>query len=145
VIAPVILSVVAMIAGHPTAVACDADVNPSPFPTATGQVATAWTLTGGNVIHAHPAFCEASNAPVGSDSFARAIDVFLHEAARARGLTGDSCPQMIADLGVYQVLRDFYRVPFFSPMSRRVGAQVLALTRTLPASYQPELCTLPAR
>lgn len=139
-LAPVILSVVAFIAGHPTQVACDADTNPSPFPTAPGQVATAWTLTGGNLIHAHPAFCAASFAPVGSDSFARAMDVFIHEAARARGLTGDSCPQMIADIGVYDVLRLFYNVPFFTPMSRRVGAQVLALTRTLPASYQPELC-----
>jgi hypothetical protein len=103
-------------------------------------VRRAWTLTGGDTIHAVPAFCTGTVAPFGSDAFARSIDVFIHEAARARGLASDSCVEFMADLGVYQVLRDFYGVPFFSPMSWRVGAQVLALTRTLPASYQPEAC-----
>lgn len=138
-VAPVILSVVAFIAGHPTSVACDADTNQSPF-AAPGYVATAWTYTGGNVIHAHPAFCTASNDAIGTDGFARAMDVFIHEAARARGLQKDSCVEMLADIGVYQVLRDFYGVPFFSAMSRKVGAQVLALTRTLTPNFQPEAC-----
>lgn len=139
-LAPIILAVVSLVAGHPTTVACDADTNPSPFPTAPGQVATAWTLTGGNVIHVHPRFCDFSAAPVGTEDFARVIDVFIHEAARARGVQTDSCVEMTADIGVYQVLRDFYNVPFFTALSRRVGAQVLAYTRKLPASYQPEAC-----
>lgn len=121
-------------------VACDVDTNPSPYPTAPGYTATAWTLTGGNVIHVHPRFCDYSSSPVGSNDFALVIGVFIHEAARARGVVTDSCARMTADLGVYQMLRDFYNVPFFSPTSERVGAQVLALTRLLPASYQPELC-----
>lgn len=138
-VAPVFLSLIAMIAGHPTSVACDADTNPSPF-AAPGYAATAWTYTGGDVIHAHPVFCQDTYSAPGTDEFARAVDVFLHEAARARGIQSDSCVELTADLGVYQVLRDYYGVPFFSPMSALVGAQVLALTRTLPASFQPEAC-----
>ena len=138
-VAPVILSVVSWIAGHPVTVACDVDTNPSPFPSP-GYTATAWTYTGGNVIHVMPAFCDYSTAPVGSDNFARVIDVFIHEAARARGVQTDTCVEMTSDVGVYDVLRRFYGIPFFSRMSVLVGAQVLALTRTLPASFQPEAC-----
>lgn len=140
VIAAVLLSAIAFVAGHPTTVACDANTNPSPFPTAPGQTATAWTLTGGNVIHVIPQFCLASNAQPGSDAFARAMDVFIHEAARARGFSSDSCVELMADEGVYDVLRRFYSIPFFSPLSVQIGAQVLALTRTTPQSYQPEAC-----
>lgn len=137
---PKVVEVASWIAGHPVTVACDADTNPSPFPAPPGSVATAWTFTGGNVIHVHPGFCTASTAPLGSDAFARVMDVFIHEAARARGLSDDSCVELLADLGVYDVLQRFYGVPFFSPLSEEIGAQVLALTRTLPSVYQPESC-----
>jgi len=139
-LAPVILAIVTAIAGHPTTVACDADSNPSPFPTAPGYVVAAWTLTGGDTIHALPLLCNESRYPLGSTEFAAAIETFIHEAARARGVVTDSCAQLTADEGVYDVLRRWYGVPFFSPMSEQVGAQVLSLTRKLPASYQPELC-----
>lgn len=138
-VAPVILSVVAFIAGHPTSVACDADVNPSPFATVSDP-ASAWTYTGGNVIHALPGVCAETAAPLGSVEFADGIATMIHEAARAHGWQGDSCVELLADIGVYQVLRDFYGVPFFSTMSERIGVQVLALTRRRPAEYQPELC-----
>ena len=128
------------IAGHPVTVACDADVNQSPFQAPAGREATAWTLIGGNVIHVYPAFCDASSAPIGSVQFAQALDVFIHEAAHASGTRVESCAELTADIGVYDVLRRFYAIPFFSQMSATIGAQVLADTRTLSAAYQPEAC-----
>ena len=138
-VAPVFLAAIAFIAGHPTTVVCDANTNPSPF-ASPGYTATAWTYTGASVIHADPVFCSDTNDQPGNDGFARAIDVFLHEAARARGIQSDSCVELVSDVGVYDVLRRFWNVPFFSGESERIGAQVLALTRTLPATFQPESC-----
>lgn len=139
-VAPIILSVVAFVAGHPTAVACDANVNQGPNPPPPGFVVEAWTPYGGNVIHTLPSLCDGSNDPVGSPQFAAALRVFIHEAAHARGVHSETCAEMTADEGVFDVLRRFYGVPFFSPLSERVGAEVLALTRVRPPEYQPELC-----
>lgn len=137
---PTMQQVVTWAAGHPTTITCDADANQSPVPAPPGTTATAWTVTGGNLIHAHPAFCAASTAAVGTTAFAGALDVFLHEAARAHGWRKDSCVELFADMAVYDALRRFYGVGLFTPMSQLVGSQVLADTRTLPAVYQPEPC-----
>lgn len=132
-----ILAVVASIAGHPVTVACDADVNrPSSVPAG----AIGWAIIGGDTIHIHPLMCDYSRAEVGSPEFAAALDLFIHESAHARGVLSESCAEMTADVGVFDVLRRFYGIPFFTPMSRRIGAQVLAITRTLSPEYQPELC-----
>lgn len=134
-IAPVILSVVAFIAGHQTAVVCDPTLDGHAIPGATG-----WTYTGGNVIYVVPSICDETRAKIGSLRFADGLSTVIHEAARARGLSRDSCVEMVADIGVFDVLRRFYGVAFFTPLSREIGAQVLALTRGRPASYQPEAC-----
>lgn len=138
--APRVVAAASWVAGHPVTVACDADTNPSPFPAAPGAVITAWTLTGGNVIHALPAICGETDAEPGTTQFADGIATMLHEAARARGLTSDSCVELFADIGVFDVLRRFYGIAFFSDMSVRIGSQVLGLTRQRPASYQPATC-----
>src|SRR5581483_9260399 len=139
-IAPVILAVVAAIAGHPVRVACDADVNPSPVPTVPGAVVTAWTMTGGDTIHAMPYICEETNAQMTTFWFVDGLSTMIHEASHARGVRREACAEMIADIGVYDVLRRFYGVPFFSPMSVMIGRRVLEVTRSAPASYQPEAC-----
>jgi len=128
------------IAGHPVTVACDVDVNPSPFPIAAGFVATAWTLTGGSVIHATSTVCDETSAQVGTMAFADGIATMIHEGARAHGWQSDSCVELLADIGVFDVLQRFYGVPLFSSTSELVGAEVLGLTRARPTSFQPESC-----
>lgn len=135
VVAAIILSVVAFVAGHPTAVSCDPALGGHAVPGATG-----WTYTGGNVVYVVPAVCDETNAKIGTVQFADGLATMIHEAARARGFSRDSCVEMLADIGVFDVLRRFYAVPFFSPLSVAVGAQVLTLTRGRPSRYQPELC-----
>lgn len=139
-VAPVILAVVSFVAGHGTTVACDANVNPGPNPPPPGFVVEAWTPYGGNVIHALPTVCDESNNPVGSPQFVVSLATFIHEAAHARGIRTETCAEMTADIGVYDVLRKFYGIPFFSRLSKQIGAEVLALTRVRPPEYQPERC-----
>lgn len=139
-VSPKVVAVASWIAGHQVSVACDADTNVSPFPAAPGAVITAWTLTGGDVIHALPAICGETDAKPGTTQFADGIATMLHEAARARGLRTDSCVELFADIGVYDVLRRFYGIPFFSDTSVHIGSQVLGVTRQRPASYQPATC-----
>ncbi len=139
-VAPIFLSVIAFIAGHPTQVSCDADTNPSPFATAPGATVTAWTLTNGTVVHALPSLCLETQTKPGTLLFADALATMIHEAARDEGIQSDSCVEMLADVGVYDALRRFWNVPFFSRESEQIGSQVLYLTRRKPASYQPETC-----
>lgn len=131
-----ILAVVAFIAGKPVHVVCD--------PALGGHYiagAAAATPYGGDTIYAIPEICADAAARVGSYEFALAVSRFIHEASHARGLRVEACAELTADLGIYQVLRDYYRIPFFTPMSRQIGAQVLEdVTRLLPAAYQPEGC-----
>lgn len=139
-VAPVILAAVAFIAGHPTSVVCDADVNHGPVAERPGLTLKGWTAYGGNVIHVLPGFCSASTLLPGAPGFPETIELFIHEAAHARGIVSESCAELTADMGVFDVLRRFYGVPFFSPLSVRVGRAVLAHSREAPADYQPELC-----
>lgn len=139
-VAPVILSVVAFIAGHPTNVACDADVNHGGIPSRPGFALKGWAQHDGNVIHVLPGFCDASTLRPRDPGFPETIELFIHEAAHARGIVSESCAEMTADIGVFDVLRRFYGVPFFSRLSVRVGRAVLAMTREGFADYQPELC-----
>ena len=134
----VALDVAAFIASHPTAIVCDADVNLGPNPPPQGV--EAWTVRGTGPIHLRPERCDDLGQPVGSARFGRAIGTLIHEASHARGVRREACAEMTADIGVFDVLARFYRVPMFTPLSWQVGAQVLALTRGLPADYQPELC-----
>jgi hypothetical protein len=135
VVAPVILSVVAFIAGHPTSVVCDEQLGGLAV---AGAVAR--TPFGGNVIYALPRICDDTAAVPGTQQFALGVGTFIHEAAHARGYRLESCAEMIADIGIYQVLRDFYGIPFFTPKSESIATQVFRQTRGLPESYQPELC-----
>lgn len=134
-VAAVVLSVVAFIAGHPTQVVCGDGLGGHATPGVIG-----WTAYGGNVIYVTDKICVGSNAEVGSDAFALGIGTLIHEAAHARGVRKESCAEMTADIGIYDVLRRFYNVPFFTPTSRMVGLQVLENTRRRPAEYQPEAC-----
>lgn len=134
-LAPVILSVVALIAGHPVSVQCDPALGGHFIPGA-----AAWTPYGGNVIYATPQICDDTTQPLGTLQFALGLNIFIHEAAHARGVVSESCAELVADIGVYQVLRDFYDTPFFTPTSWMIGDQVLLLTHRKPAAYQPEGC-----
>jgi hypothetical protein len=137
----VIVSVVSFVAGHPTQVACDADTNFGPTgPPPQDFSVEAWTPYGTGPVHVLPKFCTEALSPVGSPAFAEAIRVFVHEAAHARGVVREDCAELTADIGVFDVLRLFYHVPFFTPLSWKVGSQVLALTRIRPPNYQPEGC-----
>lgn len=131
-----ILSVVAFIAGKPVTVQCDQNLGG--LAAATGVVAVA--PFGGNVIYATPRICDSTRRAVGDEQFAISIATFIHEAAHSRGYRVEGCAEMIADVGVYQVLRDFYGVPFFTPTSVLVGRQVRDTTRLSPAAYQIESC-----
>lgn len=139
-VAAVVLAVIASIAGHPVQVACDADVNHSSLTAPIDFQVVAWAVVGGSVIHVLPRECLYSFAVPRMPEFAEMIEVFIHEAAHARGIASESCAELTVDIGVFDVLRRFYRVPFFSPLSLRVGAEVLAHTRTLLPDYQPEAC-----
>lgn len=138
VVPAVILSVVAFIAGHPTQVVCDATLGG--LSASPNEIAR--TPYGGNVIYALPRICDELVAPVGTEAFAHAIGTVIHEASHARGLRIESCAEMTADIGVFDVLRRFYGVSFFSAMSVRVGDQVLAFTHARASNYQPEACWL---
>lgn len=139
-IAPVILSVVAFIAGHPTTVVCDATLGGHAAEAPADITPIGFTPYGGNVIYALPSLCDETSMPVGSTRFAHALGTFVHEASHARGVRSESCAEMTADIGVFDVLRRFYSIPFFSARSVAIGAQVLAFTRARPPNYQPEAC-----
>lgn len=138
-IGPVILSVIAFIAGHPTTVVCDATLG-GHADASTGFTVIAWSAYGGDTIYAAPSLCDETRGRVGSLAFAHSIGTFIHEASHARGIHTETCAELTADIGVFDVLRRFYNVPFFTPLSRLVGAQVLTFTRARPTAYQPETC-----
>lgn len=139
-VAPVIVAIVSSIAMHPTQVACDADVNHSGLPAPPGFEVGAWTIVGGSTIHVLPRYCRYSFAKPPDWTFAKALEVFIHEAAHARGVHTEACAEMTADVGVYDIVRRFYGIPFFTPLSKLIGAQVLIYSRELLPDYQPERC-----
>lgn len=127
-IAPAVaLMVAAFIAGHPTQVLCDVP------PTA---VVVAWTNPGSSVIHMQEDACAGLAAKPGDLSFAHGLSALIHESAHARGVRSEACAEAWADLTSYDVLRRFWHVPFFTPLSWLVGAQIREESRRLPASYQ---------
>lgn len=139
--APILLSVAAMIAGKPVNVACDSDTNFGPTgPPAPGFAVEGWTLYGGDTVHMLPQLCDGVNSIPGTIEFASGIRVLIHESAHARGYKREACAELVADEGIYQVLRDLWSIPFFSDLSRKIGAQILSLTRLRPGNYQPENC-----
>lgn len=119
------------------AIVCDPDLggHAAEYPGALG-----WTAYGGSTIYVILSICANATARPRSATFADAIGAVIHEAAHARGIRSESCAEMTADIGVYDVLRRFFGVPFFSSDSEVIGALVLAETRQLPAAYQPEAC-----
>lgn len=138
---PILLSVAAMVAGKPVDVACDADTNPGPTgPPPPGFVVEAWTPYGGDTVHLDPSLCKAVTAPPGTIAFAQGIRVLIHESTHARGIRQEACAELVADIGVFDVIRRLWSIEFFTPQSRLIGEQVLALTRVRPPEYQPEGC-----
>lgn len=138
------VQVAAAVAGHPTQVVCDADVNPSPKPSAPGFFAPAWTVIGAGPIHLVPALCSNMSAKVGSAEFANAIGTLVREASIAGPVRSEACASLVQAVGVYDVLRRFYNVPFFTRLSWSIGTQVLANVRAGPkGDYQPEACRWP--
>lgn len=134
----VALAVVAFIAGKPASVVCDADTNP-PIGAPPGYVVEAWTKVGSDTEHITPSLCAGLSARPGSIEFARSLRVVIHESAHARGTRVEACAELWADLAVFDVLRRFYNIGFFTPLSAEIGAQVLAETHRRPAVYQPSL------
>lgn len=133
----VVLAVVAFIAGKPATAVCNVDGYPGTAPP--GFTVEAWTQVGGDLVHLAPSVCAALQTPPGTVSFARGLRVVIHESAHARGVSSESCAETWADLTVYDVLRRFYRVEFFTPLSAEVGGQVYAETLRRPSDYQPSL------
>jgi hypothetical protein len=128
------LAIAAFIVGHPTQVMCNAPEGPQ-------SLVMGYTVSG--VVHIRPSLCSAVAGKPGPEMFALGISALIHESAHARGISKEACAELIADLGVYQVLRDFYGIPFFTPLSWAVGRQVYANTLTLPAKYQTAGATCP--
>lgn len=138
--APTMVAAASWVAGHPVTIACDAALDGHAASLQAGLTPLAWTPYGGNIIYAQPSLCDETSATIGSQAFAQAIGTIIHEATHARGVVSESCAELTADVGVFDVLRRFYDVPFFSATSVLVGAEVLGLTRARPANYQPEAC-----
>jgi hypothetical protein len=140
VIAPVLAAIVAaFVAGHPTQIVCDADVNRSPTPAPPGFVATAWTAVGGNVIHMIPARCAGLEAKPGNGEFARSLGTLIHEASIARGVRTEQCANLWTALLPFEVLERYYDVPMGSPLSWSVAGQVLGHVLDGPPEYRPQL------
>lgn len=129
----VALLIAASIAGHPVGIKCDAEINnPFPFPV------DGWAYVGGNELHMTRYLCDAlERRDTNETAFARALGTLIHEAAHTRGVESEACAELYAQVLVYQVLRDHYRIPFFTRVSRRVGEAVARLTSLLPPAYQP--------
>lgn len=134
----VALAVVAFIAGKPATVVCNTDGYNGP-PAPAGYVVEGWTTPGTSTIHLNAAMCDGLSAKPGTVAFARALRVVIHESAHARGTRVEACAELWADLIVYDVLRRFYNIDFYTPLSQTIGAQVLDETHRRPASYQPTL------
>ena len=136
-IAPAVaLLVAAFIAGHPVQIMCD-------IPDSATAV-EAWSTPCGSFMHMKPSVCVGLTQKVGGTehavgqvSFAHAIGTVIHESAHAKGVRSEACAEMYADIGVFDVLRRFYGVPFFTPLSWLVGRQVRDHTLHLPPNYQP--------
>jgi hypothetical protein len=128
VIPAIALSIIAMIAGHPTQVTCDVPAT---------AVITAWTSFDGQEIHMQESICAGLEEQLGTYRFAASISTLVHESAHARGVRSESCAETWVNVAVYDVLWRFYAVPFFTPLSEEIGAQVATITRGLPPAYQP--------
>jgi hypothetical protein len=120
-------TIASMISGHPTQIACDVP---------TTAVVEAWTTPRSNLLHMQPTLCAGLGMAPGDPRFSYALGVLIHESSHARGVLREACAEMYADVLIYQVLRDYYRVPFFSKLSMQIGAQVLYFSRHRPAEYQ---------
>lgn len=132
----VALAVVAFIAGKPATAVCTTDgYKGQPAPA--GYILEGWTTPGTDTVHLDPTICADLSAQPGSVAFARALRVVIHESAHARGTRSEACAELWADMTVYDVLRRFYNVDFFTPLSEEIGAQVLDETHRRPAVYQP--------
>src|SRR6266496_3650094 len=132
----------AFIAGQPVQVTCDVPES--------ATAVEAWSSPG-LAIHMKPSLCTGLSRKIGEPergagdvSFAHAIAVLIHESAHVKGVRAEDCAELYVDLGVYQVLRDYYGIPFFTPLSWLVGGQVHAHTLRLPPSYQPTLTSCEA-
>ncbi len=131
------IDVVTYIAGHQTSIVCDPALGGH---SATESDPVGWAAYGGNIIYVVPQICVDMSADLGTAQFAQGIETLIHEAAHARGVQSESCAELTADIGVFDVLQRFYDTPFFTPLSVAVGDQVLAATRLRPAALQPEAC-----
>lgn len=91
-----------------------------------------------------PELCRETGAPIGSEQFAAAISTVIREASIAGPVRSEACASLVQVEGIYEILRDFYRVPFFTGLSWSIGAQVLEVVRGgPPGDYQPEACRWP--
>lgn len=93
-------------------------------------------MAGASTEHMTSALCNGLSEKPGTVPFAQSLRVLIHESAHARGVRTEDCAEMWADLVVFDVLRRFYRVEFFSPLSRTVAGQVFAETLRRPSNYQ---------
>jgi hypothetical protein len=134
---PALVTAIAIsLSGHPVSIDCDTSTYPGPPPPAP-YVVEAWTYTGGDVIHMRRELCEGFSFAPGTRRFAQSIRVLIHESAHARGIRSEACAELHAQLGVFDVLRRFYRISFFSSLSRLIGEQVYLEGLKRPANYQP--------
>jgi hypothetical protein len=124
--------------GKVVQVTCDAEVIRSPTPPPPGHLVNGWTIPGGATIHLLPGVCNALSLRPGAEQFAHAVATLIHESAHARGVRREDCAEMYADLVVFDVLRQFYGVSFFTSLSEQVGRQVYDQTRGLAPMYQPQ-------
>lgn len=129
----IILSVVALVAGHPAHVNCDADTtNPFPF------AVDGWSTPGGSNMHLSTKMCSyLVNYKLTTPEYGAALNVVMHESAHLRGVRKEACAELWADMMTWNVLRDVYGIKSYGPVWQTVAANVVNYTHLKPPAYQP--------
>lgn len=128
----IILSVVALIAGKPAVVNCDAATT-SPFPYAVDG----WSNVGGSEVHLSKRMCSYFAYRITTPEYGAALNIVMHESAHLRGVREEACAELWADTMTWIVLRDVYRYKHYGQVWQTVAANVVAYTRLKDPAYQP--------
>jgi hypothetical protein len=123
------LAAVAFIAGYPAQIECDLPDN--------GDI-MGFALPGAPALRMQPYLCANLGKQPWTPQFVQAIATVIHESAHLKGVKSETCAEWYAVAGIYDVLRRFYGIPFFSPFSRQIGNQALMFARSLGPTYQPD-------
>jgi hypothetical protein len=123
------LAAVAFVAGYPAQVTCDLPDS--------GNV-MGYAVPGAPALRMQPWLCDSLRRPPFTSGFVYAMTTVIHEAAHLRGVRSERCAAWYSVAGIYDVLRRFYGIPFFSSQSRHIGSQALMFVQSLGETYRPD-------